>query len=104
MIVPMKNYFTTRIGFLRLMTFLEGFSLIVLVCVAVPIKYLMDDPSWVKLIGPIHGALFVVFIYMAWQVGTDLKWKWSEMIWKILLASFVPFGTFYLDYKVLRHL
>lgn len=100
----MKTYFTTRTGFFRLITFLEGISLILLVCIAVPVKYLMHDPSWVKCIGPIHGALFVVFIFMAWQVGTALEWKWSEMVWKILLASFVPFGTFYLDYKVLRHL
>lgn len=98
--VPSK----TSIRFLRWMTFLEGISLIVLVCVAVPLKYLYDDPSWVKLIGPIHGALFMIFIYMAWHVGTQLKWNWSVMIWKILLASFIPFGTFYLDYKVLRHL
>lgn len=99
-----KSVSSSRIKFFRLITFLEGISLIVLVFVGMPMKYLMDDPSVVKLLGPIHGALFVVFIYMAWQVGTDLKWKWSEMIWKILLASFVPFGTFYLDYKVLRHL
>lgn len=100
----MKTSSITRIGFFRFITLLEGLSLIVLVCIAVPIKYAGDDPSWVQLIGPIHGALFMVFAYMSWQVGTQLKWNWSEMIWKILLASFIPFGTFYLDYQVLRHL
>lgn len=94
----------SRIRFFRLITFLEGISLIVLVLIAVPIKYVGKDPSWVQLIGPIHGALFLVFIYMAWDIGNRMKWNWSEMIWKILIASFIPFGTFYLDHKVLRHL
>ena len=94
----------SEIRFLRGITLLEGLSLILLVCVAVPIKYLGDDESYVKILGPIHGFLFIVFCYSAWSVGSKVKWNWRSMIWKLLLASFIPFGTFYLDHKVLRHL
>lgn len=99
----MRDLFTTRIGLLRVLTFLEGISLIVLVFIAVPIKYLGDDPSYVKMIGPIHGALFLGFLYLAWDVGQRVGWTWSSVGWKILLASFIPFGTFYFDYTILRH-
>ena len=94
----------SEIRFLRGITFLEGISLILLVCIAVPIKYLGNDESCVKILGPIHVFLFILFCYSAWTVGSKLNWNWRNMIWKLLLASFIPFGTFYLDYKVLRHL
>lgn len=81
---------------------MEGLSLILLVCIAVPIKYLQGDPQWVKLLGPIHGALFVGFCYMAYQVGKTHNWRWIKMAPIILLASFIPFGTFYFDHTVLR--
>lgn len=99
-----KAVSTGEIRFLRWITLLEGLSLIILVCIAVPIKYFGNDPSLVKILGPIHGFLFIVFCYTAWSVGSKLNWNWSNMIWKLLLASFIPFGTFYLDHKVLRHL
>ena len=94
----------SEILFLRGITLLEGISLIILVCIAVPIKYLGNDESYVKILGPIHGFLFIVFCYSAWSVGSKLNWNWRKMVWKLLLASFIPFGTFYLDHKVLRHL
>jgi len=99
-----KTASSNEIRFLRGITLLEGISLILLVCIAVPIKYLGHDESYVKILGPIHGFLFIVFCYSAWSVGSKLKWNWRNMIWKLLLASFIPFGTFYLDHKVLRHL
>jgi len=94
----------SAIRFLRGITLLEGISLILLVCIAVPIKYLGEDESYVKLLGPIHGFLFILFCYSAWTVGSKLNWNWRHMMGKLLLASFIPFGTFYLDHKVLRHL
>ena len=104
----MKSDTTTvsknEIRFLRWITLLEGVSLILLVCIAVPIKYLGDDPSLVKILGPIHGALFIAFCYSAWTIGNKLNWNWRNMMPKLLLASFIPFGTFYLDHKVLRPL
>src|SRR5688572_24978468 len=100
----MRKFFTTTIGRLRLLAFLEGVSLLVLVLLAVPLKYYFDDPSLVKSIGPVHGALFLLFVFNALYVGMQQQWKFRETTWKILAASFVPFGTFYIDYKILRNM
>lgn len=100
----MKTFFTTTIGRLRLLAFLEGLSLLVLVCIAVPLKYALQKPELVKIMGPIHGALFLLFIFNTLRAGVEQRWKFSETTWKVLLACIIPFGTFYVDYKILRKL
>jgi integral membrane protein len=100
----MKKYFVSSVGRLRLYAFLEGVSLLVLVFIAMPVKYLMQDPTWVQVIGPIHGALFLLFVFGAITVGVEEKWKFWKTTWIVLLASFIPFGTFYIDWKILRHI
>jgi len=100
----MKNYLTTTTGRLRLYAFLEGVSLLVLVFVAVPLKYYFGNPFLVKSMGPIHGALFLLFVFNALRTGIEQQWKFKETTWKVLVACFVPFGTFYIDYKILRNL
>lgn len=98
----MKKYFTTTIGRLRLFGFLEGVSLLVLVFIAVPVKYLFQNPELVKSMGPIHGALFLLFVFNALRVGVEQQWKFTETTWKVLVACLIPFGTFFIDYKILR--
>lgn len=100
----MKKYFTTSIGRLRFLAFLEGLSLLALVFIAVPMKHYAKDPSLVKALGPIHGALFLLFVFNALSVGVAERWKFSETTWKLLLACFIPFGTFYIDHKILKKL
>jgi integral membrane protein len=100
----MRKFFTTPIGRLRLYAFLEGISLLVLTFVAVPLKYIFNQPDWVKTIGPIHGALFLLFVFEALRTGIEQKWKFTETTWKVILASFIPFGTFYIDQKILKKL
>jgi integral membrane protein len=100
----MKKFFTTSIGRLRLYAFLEGISLLVLVFIAVPFKYAAHDPALVKLMGPVHGALFLLFVLNALREGVEQKWKFRETTWKIIVACFIPFGTFYIDYSILRRL
>ena len=85
----------------RLVAFLEGISYILLLFIAVPIKYLLDDPTYVKLLGMPHGILFVGYIIFA-VIGKN-KFKWSCLEFFIIsAASLVPFGTFYVDKKYLR--
>src|SRR5690606_33630714 len=88
-ILNMKHYFITSVGRLRLLAFLEGVSLLVLVFVAVPMKHFFDNPAAVKAIGPVHGALFLLFIFNALRVGVEERWKFRETTWKVLLACFV---------------
>ncbi|MGX5691387.1 DUF3817 domain-containing protein [Arcticibacter tournemirensis] len=98
----MKHLFKTRLGRLRLLGYLEGISLLILIFVAVPIKYLAHDPSVVKALGPLHGALFLWFIFETTSVGIEEKWEFRQTTWKVLLACIIPFGTFYVDRTILK--
>jgi integral membrane protein len=101
-IKKMKQYINSPLGRLRLVAFLEGLSLIVLVFVGMPFKYWMGNPMLVKTIGPVHGVLFVVYVIITLGVAAEQQWKFMTTTWKVLLASFVPFGTFYIDKTILR--
>jgi integral membrane protein len=96
------KYLNTQIGRLRLVGFLEGLSLLVLVFVAVPLKYGYGDSSMVETMGPIHGLLFLSFVISTISVGLEYKWLFRKTTWKILLACMIPFGTFYIDYIIFR--
>ncbi|WP_160715137.1 DUF3817 domain-containing protein [Chitinophaga solisilvae] len=100
----MFKYFTTTIGRLRLLALLEGISLLVLVFIAVPAKHFAGNPDWVRAIGPVHGVLFLLFVFNALQAGIEQRWKFSQITWKVIVACFIPFGTFYIDYKILKPL
>ncbi len=81
---------------------LEGVSLLVLIFIAVPMKYYFGNPAGSKIVGPIHGALFLLFVFNALSVGVEQQWKFRTTTWKVLLACIIPFGTFYIDNKILR--
>jgi integral membrane protein len=97
----MRSLLQTQTGRLRLIGYIEGISLLILIFIAVPLKYRAGDPSLTKLMGPIHGALFILFIFNTLSVAIEQKWKFKETTWKVLLACFIPFGTFYIDRKIL---
>lgn len=90
----MKNIF-------RIVAFLEGVSYILLLFIAVPVKYLGGDDQWVKLLGMPHGLLFVAYILMAFLIKEDENWNRSELF-IVLVCSILPFGTFYIDRKYLK--
>jgi integral membrane protein len=97
----MIHLLKTKVGRLRIIGFLEGLSLLALVFVAVPLKYLFNNPALVKAIGPVHGAIFLLFLFNALSVGVEQGWRFKTTTWKVLLACFIPFGTFYIDSKIL---
>ena len=84
----------------RLITLLEGSSYLLLLFVAVPLKYLMGDESYVKLLGMPHGVLFIAYIILSFVMRNKMNWNTTSFI-IILLASIIPFGTFYVDKKYL---
>lgn len=100
----MTNLFQTKLGRLRLIGFLEGISLLVLLGIAVPLKYSGGDPSLVRAIGPVHGLFFLLFVINTLRVGIEHNWKFLETTWKVIVACFVPFGTFYIDYTILSRM
>ncbi|WP_199417134.1 DUF3817 domain-containing protein [Chitinophaga silvatica] len=93
----------TKVGRLRIMGFLEGVSLIILVFIAVPMKYWLEDESLTKMMGPVHGALFLLFVLNTISAGIEQKWK-AKTTGIILASCFIPFGTFYVDYKFLKNI
>ena len=77
----------------------EGISFLVLLFIAMPLKYFFDYPMVVKVNGWIHGLLFVV--YVAAVLRTAYLIKWDLMRTGIALAaSLIPFATFVLDKKL----
>lgn len=90
----MKNTF-------RIISFLEGISFLLLLFAAVPIKYFGDNDTYVKMLGMPHGLLFLVYIILAFMLKLELKWD-NKTFFIILIASIIPFGTFYIDKKYLQ--
>lgn len=89
------------VSIFRLIALLEGISYILLLFIAVPIKYLGDDPQYVKLLGMPHGLLFVAYIVLAIWLRPDFKWN-TKTFGIVLLASIIPFGTFYVEKKYFK--
>ncbi len=80
---------------------LEGLSLIMLLFVAMPIKYVLGNPEWVKHLGRAHGGLFIAYVLLAAMIAEKQNWdsKKLRMSW---LFSCLPFGTFIFEKKYLK--
>ena len=90
----MKNFF-------RIVSLLEGVSYLLLLFIATPIKYLQDNPEYVKMLGMPHGILFMLYVVLAIVIQKQMKWD-NKTLGIVLLCSIIPFGTFYVDKKYLR--
>ena len=87
----------------RVTAFLEGVSYILLLFVAVPIKYLLNEALYVKVLGMPHGILFI--LYILFSIIAKIKYNWSFRKFLVIsISSLVPFGTFYIDKKYLKKL
>lgn len=93
--------FKTNLGILRIIGLLEGVSFLVLMGIAMPLKYICDMPELIYSTGMAHGLLFVLYIFFVLLVGYQLKWSLNQIFWA-LLASLIPFGTFIADKKLFQ--
>jgi integral membrane protein len=87
----------------RVVAYVVGIGLVVLVCIGVPLKYLADQPAVVKVVGPLHGVLFIVYLL----VTADLAWRcrWSLVrTGLVMVAGTVPFMSFVAERMVTRRL
>lgn len=82
----------------KIISYLEGLSYIGLIFIGVPMKYMFDNPKLVKMLGMPHGLLFVLYLIMAFYVKDKFAWS-NKVLGLVLLASIIPFGTFYIDKK-----
>ena len=92
----------TNLGLLRIIGILEGVSYLLLLGVAMPMKYLAeyDEPMYPT--GMAHGLLFTLYVIFVILVTIQLKWKFSTFA-LALAASVIPFGTFLADKKIFRN-
>lgn len=90
-----------KIQTLRIVGNVEGWSYLILLFVAMPLKYLADIPTAVKIVGMAHGVLFIAFVAALILAATAQRWShtFSAMAF---VASIVPFGTFFLNKKLVR--
>lgn len=80
----------------RLVNKIEGISFIILLFVAMPLKYLFDYPMPNKIIGMTHGVLVFAFLYQVIEAKKESGFSWKETGLYTLL-SLIPFGSFYTD-------
>ena len=83
----------------RIIAWIVGVVLIVLVLIGMPLKYLGDNDAVVAGVGPAHGFLFMVYIAATFDLGRRVRWPLSRML-LIMLAGTIPFLSFYAERKV----
>ena len=88
------------IAIFKIISFLEGMSYILLLFVAVPIKYMAGNSYLVKSLGMPHGILFLLYVLLALYIRSKMKWDFKVTL-IVLVASLIPFGTFYINRKYL---
>ncbi|MCM2275644.1 MAG: DUF3817 domain-containing protein [Candidatus Didemnitutus sp.] len=91
----------TTLGRLRLVGWWEGLSFLLLLFVAMPLKYFADQPLAVRVVGMAHGVLFVLFVLAAVHAAVVQGWAMKRTA-LVLLGSVLPFGPFVIDAKLLR--
>ena len=79
---------------------LEGSSFLLLLFIAMPLKYIWNWPQMVESVGMVHGILFVAYILGALILYKPLGWKFSTLL-IICAGSVLPFGPFYVEKKYL---
>jgi len=88
--------FSHPIARLRAFGMIEGVSFLVLLGIAMPLKYLAGMAMAVKIVGWIHGLLFVAFCWALVEAKREKRWPASKAI-KVLIAALLPFGPFIID-------
>jgi integral membrane protein len=97
----MIELFKTQLGRLRVIGFAEGMSYLILLGIAMPLKYLYQQPGAVRVTGMIHGVLFVLYVLYVIIVAVELRWTFRKTL-LAFLASLIPLGTFWADVRLFR--
>lgn len=97
----MTDLFRTKMGWLRISAFLEGVSFLILLGIAMPLKYAFGMPEYVRAVGMAHGVFFLAFLALVALVGSSDDWSPRKYLLS-LIASVLPFGTFWADARLFR--
>lgn len=83
----------------RVMAWVVGVGLLVLVLVAMPLKYFADAPMLVAIVGPIHGFLYMGYLALTADLGVKSRWPVVRLL-LVALAGTIPFLSFVAERKV----
>jgi len=92
---------TNSLKSFRLISIFEGFSFLILLGIAMPLKYIYNIPEAVQVVGMAHGILFILYILGAFYMKEKLNWSFQTLL-IVILCSILPFGPFYADRKYLK--
>ncbi len=87
---------------LRLLGYAEAFSWLILLFVAMPLKYVWHKPIMVTYIGWVHGILFILYCIHLLVAKRLLKWSFKKLLTGGL-AAFLPFGTLWFDKRIVQN-
>ncbi|MEV4756152.1 DUF3817 domain-containing protein [Micromonospora sp. NPDC049559] len=85
----------------RVIAYVVGVVLIIFVAVAIPLKYLWDQPGLVGVVAPVHGFLYMVYLVAVFDLGRRAHWSLGRMV-LLMLAGTIPFVSFYGERAVTR--
>ena len=83
----------------RIISLIEGLSFLVLLFVAMPLKYQWGYPEAVSMVGMTHGMLFMAYVILAGVVGQRQGWS-DRFMFVVVLAGMLPFGCFVLEQRL----
>lgn len=84
---------------LRKIGIAEGVSFVILLLIAMPLKYMMGLPLAVKYIGAVHGALFVLYVGLAYYAKEVYQWPLKKFL-MAFMAAWLPLGTIFFDARL----
>lgn len=84
----------------RLISFIEGISFLVLIFIAMPLKYLAGIPLAVKIVGMTHGVLFILFIIALFMAAN--RYKWKVLTFQLFVYSLIPFGFILIEKVIMK--
>ena len=93
-----KSMLSTELGRFRAISLIEGLSYIVLLAIAMPLKYAAGNTSIVPLVGRIHGGLFILFVLALASAASAQRWTRRQSA-TAFIASIVPLGAFWLEHR-----
>jgi integral membrane protein len=94
-----RNAARTSLLFYRTLAYTVGVGLVILVLVAVPLKYFADSPTLVAIVGPLHGFLYMVYLVAAVNLAFRSRWSPVKTV-LVMLAGTIPFVSFVAERKV----
>ncbi|TQS44466.1 DUF3817 domain-containing protein [Cryptosporangium phraense] len=85
----------------RIAAYVVGTGLLVLVLVAMPLKYFADNPTLTETIGPLHGFLYMVYLVVVLDLSVRLRWPVLKIV-GVMLAGTIPFVSFIIERRIHR--